>query len=230
MLALALVALAILNPHPPAHSIGSVTVLDTTLARVIHETRTASPAFRAIFDELAVGDVPVYIGNADQARGATPAPFRFEAGLAYARALPVLPDVVRMHRNPNTVVRVERIVVLIDVHVLQLAYQAYDGSDMAGDLPVILAHELAHALGWSRSRRMDIGCFDPTIPEMQGNPFADGCAVEHENRVRAELGRPKRNGYFADGLSFTGPRIALELPYAPAITRPMSVHLLGTPE
>lgn len=195
--------------HFAATKIGQVTVLDTTLARVIAEMATRSPYFAAGLDSLAHGPVSVLVGNVEQISSQIPEPARPATHhLAYTH---IRADKLMAAARANPKIRVPITDILVAVNVAQLAQAAEEAGDPAlrdHDIAIALAHELiGHALPWSQSNHYFQGCADPSFEQLQATPNVTGCAVDRENAVRGELGIARRTSYAANPFQAGNPDV-----------------------
>jgi hypothetical protein len=176
------------RPGSPSLRMGSVTVLEPTLAWLVEDLSNRSPTFTRALRALSAGGTPLVVGTPGQLRRLLPRELRRHAPIAYAAAL-------HDHSDAPGGPRVQRIVVVVDVDAYRRLYQS-DPAGLRMDLEVILAHEIAgHAAGWSRTGLLRSGCLDPDPLTVATDPEATGCAVDEENAVRRELGVPARLTY-----------------------------------
>lgn len=200
MLALALSA--VLSMFPANDTIGNLIILDDSLSVRIHSLADRSPTFKAALREISLSHVPVVVGTLQQIHERTPDWMARQPMPGYAQVVPNTDDLSRsmMARmitgGPARGVRAAEVHVALDLENFRSTYLGLlaDTATLRRDIDLVLAHEIAgHAHGWSRSGYVDQGCADPAWEEaMEGE---QGCAVEIENRIRAEIGLPSRHKY-----------------------------------
>lgn len=100
---------------------------------------------------------------------------------------------------PNDDLRVDVVVVVVNVWLLERMHREQGLIvELEGDLDRILAHEVfGHAVPYLIAGHMSGRCPDP-LPDQQA---VESCAIQRENRVRAEMGFGHRTEYGLDGLA-----------------------------
>lgn len=94
--------------------------------------------------------------------------------------------------------RVDTVVVVINLPLLEQLYSDASPIDLAADLDRILAHEVyAHAIPYVLAGHLSGKCADPS----PGQRATDACAIKRENEIRGELRLGERRGYGLDGLT-----------------------------
>lgn len=94
--------------------------------------------------------------------------------------------------------RVETVVVVINLPLLEKLYSDAAPRDLEADLDRIVAHEVyGHAIPYLLAGHLSGKCEDPAA----GQRATDACAIKRENEIRAELGLGERRGYGLDGLT-----------------------------
>jgi hypothetical protein len=198
--------------------------LEAALERLVTGSPTAARTLRVLAD----GGLPVAIGTPlelaallEQEEG--PAPSEREALLAQlAEGRASDPSmawmVFRVAPADEGLGRVERAWVVIEVDLISRWIQETGDAEaearIEADLLAILAHELiAHVGSIAATHRLEDFCDDPA-PGAARSAWSSGlgCALEMENRVRAELNRgldlegaarlPRRTSYALDVMNF----------------------------
>ena len=133
------------------------------------------------------------------------------------RVVVVTPDKVRVrddHRGPDTPFdpdvlaevqpiaddwsRVDTVVVVINVPLLDRLYSDATVADLQADLDRILAHEVyGHAIPYLLAGHLSGKCADP----LPGQRATESCAITRENAIRSELRLGQRRDYGLDGLA-----------------------------
>ena len=94
--------------------------------------------------------------------------------------------------------RVDTVVVVINLPLLDKLYSDATGADLDADLDRILAHEVyGHAIPYLLAGHLSGKCADP-LPKQRAT---DACAIKRENEIRGELRLGERRGYGLDGLT-----------------------------
>ena len=94
--------------------------------------------------------------------------------------------------------RVDTVVVVINLPLLDKLYSDATVADLEGDLDRILAHEVyGHAVPYLLAGHLSGKCADPS-PRQRA---MDACAIKRENEVRTELRLGQRREYGLDGLA-----------------------------
>ncbi len=94
--------------------------------------------------------------------------------------------------------RVETVVVVVNLPLLDKLYSDASIADLEGDLDRILAHEVyGHAIPYLLAGHLSGKCADP----LAGQRATDACAIRRENEIRTELRLGERNGYGLDSLT-----------------------------
>ena len=96
--------------------------------------------------------------------------------------------------------RVETVVVVINLPLLDRLYTDATMRDLEADLDRILAHEVyGHAVPYLLAGHLSGKCADP----LPGQPATDACAIKRENAVRNDLRLGERRDYGLDGLAMS---------------------------
>jgi len=96
--------------------------------------------------------------------------------------------------------RVETVVVVINLPLLDKLYSDATLADLHADLDRILAHEIyGHAIPYLLAGHLSGKCADP-LPKQRAT---DACAIKRENEIRSELRLGQRREYGLDGLAMT---------------------------
>jgi hypothetical protein len=94
--------------------------------------------------------------------------------------------------------RVETVVVVINLPLLERLYSDAARHDLEADLDRIVAHEVyGHAIPYLLAGHLSGKCADPWA----GQRAADACAIKRENEIRSELRLGERRNYDLDGLA-----------------------------
>lgn len=94
--------------------------------------------------------------------------------------------------------RVDTVVVVINLPLLDKLYSDATAANLAADLDRILAHEVyGHAIPYLLAGHLSGKCADP-LPKQRAT---DACAIKRENEIRGELRLGERRGYGLDGLT-----------------------------
>ena len=94
--------------------------------------------------------------------------------------------------------RVDTVVVVINLPLLDKLYSDATAADLAADLDRILAHEVyGHAIPYLLAGHLSGKCADP-LPKQRAT---DACAIKRENEIRGELRLGERRGHGLDGLT-----------------------------
>ena len=94
--------------------------------------------------------------------------------------------------------RVDTVVVVINVPLLDRLYSDATVGDLEADLDRILAHEVyGHAVPYLLAGHLSGKCPDP----LPGQRATDACAIKRENAVRSELRLGRRREYGLEGLT-----------------------------
>lgn len=94
--------------------------------------------------------------------------------------------------------RVETVIVVINVPLLDRLYSDATIADLEADLDRIVAHEVyGHAIPYLLAGHLSGKCADPS-PKQRAT---DACAIKRENEIRGELRLGERRGYGLDGLT-----------------------------
>jgi len=94
--------------------------------------------------------------------------------------------------------RVETVVVVINLPLLEQLYSDATTADLDADLDRILAHEVyGHAIPYLLAGHLSGKCADP-LPKQRAT---EACAIKRENEIRSELRLGKRRNYGLDGLA-----------------------------
>src|SRR5687767_4395111 len=94
--------------------------------------------------------------------------------------------------------RVETVVVVINLPLLDKLYSDATVADLEADLDRILAHEVyGHAIPYLLAGHLSGKCADP----LPGQRATESCAIKRENVIRNELRLGERRGYGLDGLT-----------------------------
>jgi hypothetical protein len=108
----------------------------------------------------------------------------------------VLAEALPIH---NEDLSVDVVIVVVNLPLLE-ALHGYQGStmDFEADLDGILAHEAyGHAVPYLLAGHMSGRCHDPS----PGQPAPESCAIQRENKIRAQVGLGRRTDYGLDGLA-----------------------------
>ncbi len=177
------------------HRWGALSVVDPEMAGAVLRMAARSPSFRGALERLSRSRVPVLVGTPGQLAPRVPRFARRSSLLATTVAVP-RPG-ARIHPGSDRPVALQRVLVVVDRDAFRDAYAAAGTlAALEQDLEVVLAHELAgHARAWGESGDLRRGCMDPETAEVLLGSDEKGCAVEHENAVRRELGVVERPSY-----------------------------------
>jgi len=94
--------------------------------------------------------------------------------------------------------RVDTVVVVINVPLLDRLYSDATPADLDADLDRILAHEVyGHAIPYLLAGHLAGKCADP-LPKQRAT---DACAIKRENEIRSELRLGERREYGLNGLT-----------------------------
>lgn len=94
--------------------------------------------------------------------------------------------------------RVETVIVVINLPLLDRLYSDATDADLARDLDRIVAHEVyGHAIPYLLAGHLSGKCADPA-PRQRAT---ESCAIKRENEIRRELRLGERRGYGLDGLA-----------------------------
>jgi hypothetical protein len=109
------------------------------------------------------------------------------------------PDVIaEVQPMPDDWSRVDTVVVVINLPLLDRLYSDATVADLEADLDRILAHEVyGHAVPYLLAGHLSGKCADPS----PGQRATDACAIKRENAVRSELRLGQRREYGLDGLA-----------------------------
>ena len=193
---------AALSLLAPPDTIGNLIILDDSLEARMTSLAERSPTFEAALREISLGHVPVTVGTLEQIHERTPTWMARQPMPGYAQVVPNAEDLSRsmmaqmITGGRGRGVRAAEVHVALDLENFRGTYLGLlaDTATLRRDLDLVLAHEIAgHALGWSRSGLVEQGCGDPSWDEAMRGEI--GCAVEVENRIRAEIGLPGRRDY-----------------------------------
>lgn len=165
-----------------------VRILDDLLSRRLSLLSVRSATFRAAMDSLRASGFQVVVAQPQQARRDVP-------GMRSYAAIHV-GEVIPLRDRGNAIVGA---VVTVDVPRLEELAREVGASEaaLATDVDRILIHELyGHVVPLAASRTIAGGCPDPA----PGAPASSSCAMQRENRIRAELGIAPRRSYDLSGL------------------------------
>ena len=96
--------------------------------------------------------------------------------------------------------RVDTVVVVINVPLLDRLYSDATARDLEADLDRIMAHEVyGHAMPYVLAGHLSGKCADP----LPGQRATDACAIKRENAIRSELRLGERREYGLDGLAMS---------------------------
>jgi hypothetical protein len=161
-------------------------VLAASLARLY----AGSPRWRDAFDAVLNTGRRVVVVTPDKVRvrdesGGAETPFDSDV---LAEVQPIADDWSR----------VDTVVVVINLPLLDKLYSDATGADLNADLDRILAHEVyGHAIPYLLAGHLSGKCADP-LPKQRAT---DACAIKRENEIRGELRLGERRGYGLDGLT-----------------------------
>ena len=168
---------AILAEHP---------TLTASLARLY----AGSPRWRQALDEVVNTGRRVVVVTPDKVR------VRDEDG---GRDAAFDPDVLaEVQPLADDWSRVDTVVVVINVPLLEKLYSDAAPRDLEVDLDRILAHEVyGHAIPYLLAGHLSGKCADP----LPGQRATDACAIKRENEIRSELRLGERREYGLNGLT-----------------------------
>ena len=161
-------------------------ILAASLARLY----AGSPRWRDAFDAVLNAGRRVVVVTPDKVRvrdehGGAETPFDPEV---LAEVQPIADDWSR----------VDTVVVVINLPLLDKLYSDATGADLNADLDRILAHEVyGHAIPYLLAGHLSGKCADP-LPKQRAT---EACAIKRENEIRGELRLGERRGYGLDGLT-----------------------------
>jgi len=114
---------------------------------------------------------------------------------------PFDPDVIaEVQPLPDDWSRVNTVVVVINLPLLDKLYSDATAADFEADLDRILAHEVyGHAIPYLLAGHLSGKCADP----LPGQRATESCAIKRENVIRNELRLGQRREYGVDGLAVT---------------------------
>jgi hypothetical protein len=172
-----------LPPEGPVAVFGTVEVTDRLLAERIGRLAERSATWRAALDTIARNEFPVLVTTPAGARELSPHLADFET--------PGLGEVLPLRDGTGAV---RAAVVVVDLEALERLWRrtGEPRSVLLADIKRVLIHEIyGHVVPLSATRRVSGGCPDPE----PGAPASSSCAMERENRIRAELGLEERVSY-----------------------------------
>ena len=161
-------------------------VLSASLARIY----AGSPRWRRALDEVVNTGRRVVVVTPDKIRvrdtdGGPDAPFDSS----------VLAEVQPMADEWS---RVETVVVVINLPLLEQLYSDASAADLEADLDRIVAHEVyGHAIPYVLAGHLSGKCADP----LPGQRATAACAIKRENEIRSELRLGERREYGLSGLA-----------------------------
>ena len=161
-------------------------VLAASLARLY----AGSPRWRDALDAVADTGRRVVLITPDKVR------VRDESG---GPDTPFDPDVLaEVQPIADDWSRVDTVVVVINVPLLDRLYSDATPADLDADLDRILAHEVyGHAIPYLLAGHLAGKCADP-LPKQRAT---DACAIKRENEIRSELRLGERREYGLNGLT-----------------------------
>ena len=114
------------------------------------------------------------------------------------KAKPFDPDVLAEVQPIADGRKVDTVIVVINLPLIERLYSDATAADMHADLDSILAHEVyGHAIPYLLAGNLSGKCADP----VRGQRATDACAIKRENIIRSELRLGQRRGYGLDGLA-----------------------------
>jgi hypothetical protein len=201
-----------------------LTVADRRLAGALSRLLAGSPTAAAVIAALVESRLPVSVGtHGELARGnegEEPGALLPEAASLASSLEPQVAWVAFRVAMPEpgtaeSLARIERAWVVVDVDLIEALIRATGGSDVEArledDLVVALGHELvAHVGSVARTRRVEDFCDDP--PPGVGAQGRFACSLRVENVVRRELNEsfqrkgarrlPERRTYALEVMNF----------------------------
>jgi hypothetical protein len=160
--------------------------LSASLARIY----AGSPRWRKALDEVVNVGRRVVVVTPDKVR------VRDENG---GPETPFDPTVLaEVQPIANEWSRVDTVVVVINLLLLEKLYSDASPIDLEADLDRILAHEVyGHAIPYVLAGHLSGRCADP----LPGQRATDACAIKRENEIRGELRLGQRREYGLNGLT-----------------------------
>ena len=169
----------------------SITTDNAALRGSLDRLASGSAAWREALDAVNRTGRRVYVVTPERIRMIDPRsgrPRSFGAD-TLAEVIPVPPEDLR----------VNEVVVVVNLPLLERMHREQGLIvELEGDLDRILAHEIyGHAVPYLLAGHMSGRCPDP----LPGQYAAESCAIQRENRIRAEMGFGHRTEYGLDGLA-----------------------------
>ena len=120
---------------------------------------------------------------------------------AAGRHQPFDDDVLaEVHPVADQDARVEAVVVIINLPLLERLYSDATTAQLQADLDRIVAHEVyGHAIPYLLAGTLAGKCADP----LPGERATESCAIRRENEIRRELRLGERREYGLDGLALS---------------------------
>lgn len=161
-----------------------------TLTASLARLDARSPRWRKALDEVVNTGRRVVLVTPDKVR------VRDGSGGADA---PFDPDVIaEVQPLADDWSRVDTVVVVINVPLLEKLYSDAANVDLEADLDRIVAHEVyGHAIPYLLAGHLSGKCADP----LPGQRATDACAIKRENEIRGDLRLGERREYGLNGLT-----------------------------